>query len=58
MPFEGSVECVAFLLSECEFHVFNHKIVVFVGSGFVGTGESISEQCGAIGSAGHHKNFI
>ena len=34
------------------------KIAVFVGRGLLGTGESISDECGVIGSAEHLRSTI
>ena len=34
------------------------KIDVFVGRGLLGTGESISDECGVIGSTEHHRSTI
>ena len=34
------------------------KIAVFVGRGILGTGESISDECGVIRSIEHHRSAI
>ena len=34
------------------------KIVVFVGRGLLGTGESISDECGVIGTTEHLRSTI
>ena len=58
VPFKGlsSMCCIYFVWTRILW--FRPKIAVIVGSGLLGTGESISDECGVIGSAEHLRSTI